>query len=350
MKIPLTSWEIGKPAERRNFTDSIVAQAIAAAAGNTPELAARQTAAAQFGIGYYARAFASAIPQPDTPALTPHLLVGAARALMLYGEWLADIEVDGDGLRLVPAQAHDIAGGPDEREWRYALELAGPSHTETVYRPSEGVIHVRLNADVFAPWQGQSPLALAGLSAKAIANVELRLGQELASRTGYLLPTPELSEDQDAALRADLASLAGNMALITSKQQGTYASGNLQTATTEFAPRRFGANVPPSNLVARRELGYDVLGALGVPPQLLQADAPAGALREAYRVLLAGGIEPIGRLVSTELSRKLEREIKLSFRTMAAADIAGRARAWRSLAGRDAEFDGDAAEMAGLRD
>ena len=350
MRIPFTSWEIGPRAQHRNFTDSVVAQAIAAAAGNQPELAARQTAAAQFGIGYYARAFASAIPDPMLPALSPALLVGAARALMLYGEWLADIEVDRDGLRLIPAHAHDIAGGPDERDWQYALELAGPTKTETVYRPSEGVIHVRLNADTFAPWQGQSPLALAGLSAKAIARVEQRLSEELNSRVGYMLPTPELSDEQDRLLRADLASLAGNVGLITSQQHGNYVGGNQSPGSTDWQPRRFGANVPPSNLVARREIGYDVLGALGVPPQLLQADAPAGALRESYRILLAGGIQPVGRIVAAELSRKLEREIKLSFRMMAAADIAGRARAWRSLAGNDAEFDGDAAEVAGLRD
>ena len=57
----------------------------------------------------------------------------------------------------------------------------------------------------------------------------------------------------------------------------------------------------------------------------------------------------MARLVESELSIKLDADVRLDFRELAAADVHGRARAWRSLAGTEATIDSDTARaMVGL--
>ena len=50
-------------------------------------------------------------------------------------------------------------------------------------------------------------------------------------------------------------------------------------------------------------------------------------------------IRPLGTLIAAELSRVLEVSVKLTFDQLSAADIQSRARAWRSLVGREAKMD-----------
>ena len=49
-----------------------------------------------------------------------------------------------DGLTLLPAQTHSIAGGPMPSGWVYDVTLAGPGEVKTV-RPvrADGVLHFR---------------------------------------------------------------------------------------------------------------------------------------------------------------------------------------------------------------
>ena len=55
-------------------------------------------------------------------------------------------------------------------------------------------------------------------------------------------------------------------------------------------------------------------------------------------------IQPLARIVAEELSAKFETEIGLSFDTLFAADLSGRARAFQSLVGGGM----DATKAAGL--
>ena len=82
----------------------------------------------------------------------------------------------------------------------------------------------------------------------------------------------------------------------------------------------------------------EVLAACGVPPELVSG-GDGTSLREAYRRLLHATIAPLGRIVERELRDKVNPGISLSFDSLFAADIQGRAWAWRSLVGNEAQMD-----------
>ena len=74
--------------------------------------------------------------------------------------------------------------------------------------------------------------------------------------------------------------------------------------------------------------------------------------REAFRRFLHATIAPAAALVRDELRVKLDiPDLVLGFDGLFAADIQGRARAWRSLAGQEASLDSETtARLVGLTD
>ena len=85
---------------------------------------------------------------------------------------------------------------------------------------------------------------------------------------------------------------------------------------------------------------------LAIPTDCKGATIGTGA-REAYRQFLFGVIQPLGRIVEHELSMKMEQDIKLDWSELRAADIAGRARVFKSLVDSDMELK-KAAAVTGL--
>ena len=70
-----------------------------------------------------------------------------------------------------------------------------------------------------------------------------------------------------------------------------------------------------------------VLACCGVPPALAPGAAAAGpAMREAQRAFLTATVQPLGALLEAEVSRVLERPVRIRFHKLAAADVAARAR------------------------
>ena len=114
-------------------------------------------------------------------------------------------------------------------------------------------------------------------------------------------------------------------------------------------PRRLGA-APPDSLIALREaVTVTIASACGVPPVLVLDGGDGTARREAFRQFLHGSIQPVARLVAQELTEKLEQPVRLSFAALHAADVTGRARAWRSLVGAEGKMpDADARRLCGL--
>ena len=73
--------------------------------------------------------------------------------------------------------------------------------------------------------------------------------------------------------------------------------------------------------------------ACGVPADLVRP-GPGG--RESYRRWVAGSVAPLARLVADEFGRALDVPgLRLRFGALGAADVTGRARAWRSLVGNE---------------
>ena len=329
---------------RAGYTDALVTLAAQRAAGGSTTGNPSDTAAVEFGVGLLERCFATALVEPPLPALNPAMLGFAARSLALHGNYVAGIGVDLDGvLRLEPAATWDIAGGSNPAGWRYELELTGPTRGQRRRLPASAVIHVRIGADANTPWMGVSPLVSAGISAQTLANAERSMRAETKSRVGYLLPIPEgLTDAALAALRADLGALDGNTALVETSRGGA-GQGPSHAPGQDWTPKRFGADIPQYTVQLRRDVGADVVAALGIPKGLFEGRD----LRESYRQLLTATVQPLAQIIGAELSEKLERPVTFNFRRLAAADVAARARAYNSLI--QAKMDpAEALPLAGL--
>ena len=345
-----------KVESRAGFTDTALEDALNIATGNAQSVA-EQTAAAEFAIGLLSRCFAAAIVEPDGigPALPAAFRADLARRLLIRGEALYAIEVNSLGvIRLLPASSHDIAGGPDESSWRYYLDLPGPTELETRRLPGRAVVHVRIGNDPATPWKGCSPLENAGLTARVLARLEHRTGQESGAQVGYLLPVPDGTSDEATdALKKDLKGLEGKVALVESRETGSVSRA--AAPPSDWRLQRFGAAIPEGNVALRRQVGADVCAALGIPAALF-VGADGATVREAYRQLLVSTLQPLGVLIGDELERKLELPaVRFNFRRLAAADIAARARAYGTLIQADVaaglEVDRDrAALLAGLNE
>ena len=338
--------------ERRSYTSLLTAAAEAEAAAGLLGVA---VGAVEVAARMYAAAFASAQVEPAgarTAALTPALLGDVARRLVAQGEAVLVVEVDGGAVSLVPAVWWTVTGGP-RRPWRYQVTTSGPSTTETMNVSGEGVAHVAWAWDARMPWRGRSPLALAGESGRLAKALERALADETGGPVGSVIPVPAdasdaATEDDDplAPLKAEIAGLRGRVGLVETTAAG-YGEGRAAAPAQDWQPKRIGA-APPDSLVGLREqVESTVLGACGVPADLVRP-GPGG--RESYRRWVAGSVAPLARLVADEFGRALDVPgLRLRFDALGAADVTGRARAWRSLTGNEGGMpDADARRLVGL--
>lgn len=332
-------WQSKPEIETRSsaYDDEIITQILARANGISARLPTA-TAALEACAGVVSRAFAVAEvegPSWARDALSPACLSMIGRALIRRGEILFAIDAEDGALKLWPAADHDIDGGYDPDTWSYRLNLAGPS--EQVTRGglrSESVIFLRYSVDADRPWISRGPIQSAAIAGRLSAETMTALADELAGPRGYLLPLPNTDgkDGSIAGLKADLKTLSGTIATVESMST-SWGTGDRRTApSAEWEPRRVGAR-PPDAIVNLAELATkEILSACGISPALFDPRAAAAA-REAYRQLLFSVVAPLGKLVSAELSVKLEAPIVLKWAELRAADIMGRARAYQSLVG-----------------
>lgn len=314
---------------RAGFTDGVVAQILAGTSGTNVTADVTQTAAAEFGIGLISRAMSVGQLNPPIPGIGPTDLAQIGRSLLTCGEYVAAIDVTDSGIRLLRAVTWDIEGGSDPDSWVYTVDLPGPSRYTTKRIPATGVVHIKINENPATPWKGQSPLTIAGISSKVMANLELRLSQEANSRAGYILAIPEgMTESALAQLKADLGSIEGGISITETGTSG-YGTGRANAPLVDWIARRFGMAIPEHNVSLRRDVIRDIFITLGIPASMVLADG--AALREGYRQLLTTTIQPMADIVAAELSVKLERPIAISYMKLAAIDVTARARAFGSL-------------------
>ncbi len=351
---------IGQPAprvERHSYTSMHVSAAEAYAEHG---LYGAAVGACEVAAAMFARAFAGASVEPAgarTAALTPVLLSTIARRLITSGESVHAIDVAGGAVRLSEATSWNVTGDADPATWRYQISTTGPSTTTTRWVPADSVIHVRYAVSHLEPWRGLSPLTLAGTTGRLARELERALADEAGGPVGNLIPLPvdaggETSDPDDetdpfAGLKTRINRLRGRAGLVETTAAG-YGEGRAAAPNEDWKPRRLGANPPVSLVDLRAAVEQSVLSACGVPPGLARAEG--GESRESYRRWFAAGVLPLARMVESELRAKLDvPALRLDFASLAAADVHGRARAWRSLVGRDATMgDADARRIVGL--
>ena len=311
--------------KRAGYTEQILAAKWNSWAGSDSTI--WQVAAVEFGIEAYIRAFMSAKVKPRMPLLTREYLGSVARDLLLTGNHLSVIEAENGLLELRRSYSWDIRGNYRPSSWIYNVSLSGPTKSLTrVYRP-DSVIHIRLNPPANRPWEGTSPLANCPLSASLLARIERALADEMGGAIANIVVSPAVSSDQQRdALGTTLANSRGDVVVV----QGGNTSGWQAGSTGNLTTHRIGATPPPGIGDLRSQTEAAILSAMGVPAGLYVPKEGAVS-REAYRQFIYGSVAPMGKLVAEELSRKLEEEITLNFESIAAADVAARARAYHIL-------------------
>ena len=320
--------------KRAAITNYVQSLQFAEASGNEANAQQTNTAAAEFGVRLMADGFTSAIVEPaGLPELSATIRAQIMRELMTGGNstWL--IEVGSRGRVLTPCWVEGITGDRDPASWRYDLRLPSPDTAGEgellTNQPSKTVVHFRINVHPARPWQGQSPLLLAGYSAQWLANLDARIRDEANMPVGELLTVPDgLGKDERIRIGTERGKSKGGWIFVESSG-GSFTIGT-QQAKQGVQIQRFGPNIPQSSLLAHDAAVREVLGVMRIPA-VLMLGGDGAQVREGYRQFLTAGLQPIGDLIAEELSAKLEEPIEFNFRRLQAADVANRARAMGTM-------------------
>lgn len=333
-----------------SYTDAVV-QAILSRAGGASLAIPAAAASVEMASGFVHRAFAAAEVQNTTPtveaALDPSCRGLIGRTMLRTGEALFVIRVNAGRIQLIPGESSTVTGDPDPDSWLYEITCGGPSGTFTYSGLSpDQVLHFRFAFDPSRPWEGVGPLQAGTLGGKLAANLAGSLSNESATPVGYLLPLPK--DGQDASLtdlRADLGKADGG--LYTVETLANSMRDGQGKGPAGWDPKRIGANVPPALVQLHECATREVLSMFGISPALFGSSDGTSA-REALRAALHTLIQPLARVVETELRNKLDSPgLTLSFDRLSAADISGRARAFQSMTGAGMD-PGKAAALTGL--
>ena len=227
-------------------------------------------------------------------------------------------------------------GDHDPASWRYRATIEGPTRRLVRTLTADEVVHVRIGEDAAAPWRGVSPLAAATDTAGALAGVESGLRKEANQVSGYVLPGGGVEGLDDAAfaeLKSDLAKLAGGTRIVPTLNPrvgdpsarpgrcrlGKPKAGNISTGSAGRSQKRRGPG--------RAQLGGNTAGVgrrrCG---RHRTARRAATALPRHIAADCCGSSKP-------SLTRVLEVDVALDLSALAAADVQGRARAFRALVG-----------------
>ena len=339
-------WPFGKLATRQEgYTDTLVAALVSRVTGKS-QVTPSATAALESCAGVTGRGFMAAEvtgPEALTQAFSPGCMELIGRALIRQSQIVFLIDTSAGRLQLIPAQTHDVEGGPFPSEWEYRVTLGGPSRTHTVdFVPAQSVLHFRYACDPSTPWRGHGPLDVAALSGKLSAETVNQLADEASGPVGRLLGIPSDGEDSTVqGLKQDIAKARGRTALM---EVGDW--GDAGVARVDLQSRRFGAE-PPASLVELADYASrEVMSACGYNANLFGA-GQAAALREAWRLALFGVLAPLGRLVQAEIRSKLDEELTIGWQELRASDLSGRARAFQSMVGGGMNV-ADVVAVAGL--
>lgn len=343
--------ELASELETRDasYTDALISALIRQTQGRTQQPAlitatgALEACAGKIGLAFAAAEISG--PERVIAALSPDLLMLVGRSLIRRGELVLGIDTSGGQLRLQPAQTHSIVGNPDPATWDYELTLPGPSQTETLPMPATSVVHLRYATDPERPWRGIGPIGVAAMAGELSAETASALTDESSGPRGSFLPLPTDGEDETIeGLKGDIKTAGGALLAVESAADDWQAGGN--APRDDWQQKRFGPN-PPQGLIALHQTATnEIYAACGLSSALFGDSTPAGA-REAWRLALFGTIAPLGRLVETELRRKLDPDIRLGWDELRASDLSGRARAFQSMVGGGMPV-ADAAALAGL--
>ena len=274
-----------------SYTDTLISSLLSRAQGKTLSIPTA-TAALEACAGLTGRGFAAAeVSGPDTltSALTPGVLEMVGRSLIRCGEVVFLIDTQAGKLRLIPAETHDVEGGPFPEEWVCRLTLGGPSRTATYnFVPAASVLHFKYAVDPSTPYRGNGPLAVANLAGRLSAETANALANESSGPVGRLLGIPVDGADATIeAMKTDIANARGKMAIL---EAGDW--GGSSDAKVSLKSERFGAEPPASMVELLSASSQEVYAACGFNSALWGGSS--SGVREAWRLALFGVLSPPG--------------------------------------------------------
>ena len=296
-----------------------------------------RTAAVEFCAGILGRAFMAAETTPRLPALDPLTLSMMARQTVLLGNAVWRIGVRASDIQLLPVVSYDVSGDPAPETWTYRIKQQRPNgenpldvdQLPVTAVPYEGMVHVRYMPGPQSPWHGVSPLVSAGVTAETLARIEKSLQDDAKQPTGGIMALPDGANPKQAEqVKAATTTGKGGLTLMETTSAG-WGQGEKAAPKRDLQQVRFGPTPPAANIQLWQAAMAAVMSALGIPPSLYTSEG--SALREAYRHFNTNTVEPLGKLISQELSEKLEIEITIEFPALVKSDIAARARAYGVL-------------------
>ena len=292
-----------------------------------------QTAAVEFSLGMWSRAFMLAEADPLNQAITPLVQSQIARELLMRGNSVWEMRMNrftGD-FELLPVAKYEVAGNVSPSSWRYSIELNRPTG-DPVKRnlPYAGILHIRYGATSEAPWKGISPLVRAGLTATQLAYIENSLTHDAKPRGGYILPVPEgLSVSTSDFIKANLAKAFGGVLPFETTTQG-FGLGEHAAPRQDWVQTRIGATPPEANITLKESAALGIMSACGIPPSLYTSEG--AAQRESYRHFLTNAVRAVGRIIAKEIAEKFEiPHFRFHFPEEFVSDISARSRGLASM-------------------
>ena len=229
----------------------------------------------------------------------------------------------------------------------YRLRVNAPKSHVTLTAPAADVLHVRYSSRATAPARGISPLALAASTGDLFASLERSLGYEAATAVAFAIPlpddTPEERDDSDGTVSGEADAVIGvrDYSKIVREAKGriifprTTADAHeteSRAPARDWDPARLGPDPPMTLVHLRQHVENSILTVYGVPVSLGPQGLSDGTMaRESIRRFWTTTIRPLSRLFEDELSRVLERPIRLRWPQEAHVDVAAKARALKIL-------------------
>ena len=280
-----------------------------------------------------ARAFAAAEVENDDGLLDPDTLYQMGFDLVREGQsiWLLDVVTGRPRLSRASTGSDVYEGSADRESWVYRLTLPGPSVTTTVRAAADRVIHIRQNSDPTCPWRGRSGLEVAQSSGGLASTLVHALTAEGEVPISRIIPQPQ-GDSQSTANSIRNAITTGLRLSLPETTSSGHGSGRASAPLTDWKPYRLGPDYMAGGVDLHALALQEVAGVCGLPAAMVPGAASAGpALRESFRQFVQLVILPLGRILEAEVSRVLERDIRLRHDELASADVASRARAYKSL-------------------
>ena len=333
-------WPFTKKSEKResggDFSDAVVRLIEAQAAGTAAD--ASSTAAVESAAGALSRAFSSAQVQ-GAPwvqnTITPEFLGQVGRDLIRAGDSMHVVKITSKGkVILLPCSSWHFEGDANPDTWTVRATVYGPSTSTTRNLPFEAVVFVKWGSTPGQPYVGTGPLSWAHTTARLQSETERSLADEAQGPLAQILAVPQDGGDSSGddplkLLKADISGARGKALLVETTAAG-WAEGKSAAPQSDWKQQRLGPVMPESMATIRNDSFNAVLAACGTPPSLFD-DSDGTAQRESFRRYLTLTVQPIAKVLERELTAKFETEVKLSFDSLYAHDLAGRAMAFSKL-------------------